>query len=67
VDFWEALVVIGGVEQKGHFLCMDLPHSDDCFVMAFPAECSPSSGASGLILRNSLAVLRSSARAGTGG
>jgi transposase len=37
-DFGEALVVIGGVEQKGHFLCMDLPHSDDCFVMAFPAE-----------------------------
>lgn len=37
-DFGEALVVIGGVEQKAHFLCMDLPHSDDCFVMAFPAE-----------------------------
>jgi transposase len=38
VDFGEALVVIGGVEQKGHFLCMDLPQSDDCFVIAFPAE-----------------------------
>jgi hypothetical protein len=38
VDFSEALVAIGGVEQKGHFLCMDLPQSDDCFVMAFPAE-----------------------------
>jgi hypothetical protein len=38
VDFGEALVVIGGVEQKGHFLCMDLPQSDDCFVMASPAE-----------------------------
>jgi len=37
-DFGEALVVIGGVEQKGHFLCVDLPHSDDSFVMAFPAE-----------------------------
>lgn len=37
-DFGEALVVIGGVEQKAHFLCVDLPHSDDCFVMAFPAE-----------------------------
>jgi transposase len=37
-DFGEALVVIGGVEQKAHFLCMDLPHSDDCFVVAFPAE-----------------------------
>jgi transposase len=37
-DFGEALVVIGGVEQKGHFLCVDLPHSDDCFVVIFPAE-----------------------------
>ena len=37
-DFGEALVVIGGVEQKAHFQCFDLPHSDDCFVMAFPAE-----------------------------
>jgi len=37
-DFGEALVVIAGVEQKAHYLAMDLPHSDDCFVMAFPAE-----------------------------
>jgi transposase len=37
-DFGEALVVVGGKPQKGHFLCVDLPHSDDCFVMAFPAE-----------------------------
>ena len=37
-DFGEALVVIGGVEQKGHFLCVDLPHSDDSFVVMFPAE-----------------------------
>jgi transposase len=37
-DFGEALVVIGGIEQKAHFLCMDLPHSDACFVVAFPAE-----------------------------
>jgi transposase len=37
-DFGEALVVIGGVEQKGHFLCIDLPYSDDSFVMMFPAE-----------------------------
>ena len=27
-DFGEALAVIGGVEQKIHFLVMDLPHSD---------------------------------------
>jgi transposase len=37
-DFGEALVVIAGVEQKAHYLAMDLPHSDDCYVVAFPAE-----------------------------
>jgi transposase len=37
-DFGEAQVVIGGVERKAHYLAMDLPQSDDCFVMAFPAE-----------------------------
>jgi transposase len=37
-DFGEAMVVIGGMERKAHYLAMDLPQSDDCFVMAFPAE-----------------------------
>jgi transposase len=37
-DFGEAMVVIGGVERKAHYLAVDLPQSDDCFVMAFPAE-----------------------------
>jgi hypothetical protein len=37
-DFGEALVVMAGVERKAHYLAIDLPHSDDCFVMAFPAE-----------------------------
>jgi transposase len=37
-DFGEAMVVIGGVKRKAHYLAMDLPQSDDCFVMAFPAE-----------------------------
>jgi transposase len=37
-DFGEARVVIAGVERKAHFQCFDLPHSDDCFVIAFPAE-----------------------------
>jgi transposase len=37
-DFGEAQVVIAGVEQKAHFMAFDLPHSDDCFVQAFPAE-----------------------------
>lgn len=30
--------MIAGVEQKVHFQCFDLPHADDCFVIAFPAE-----------------------------
>jgi transposase len=37
-DFGEAMVVIGGVKRKAHYLAVDLPQSDDCFVMAFPAE-----------------------------
>ena len=37
-DFGEALVVIGGVEQKAHRFVIDLPHSDGCFVKAYPAE-----------------------------
>jgi transposase len=36
-DFGEALVVIGGVEQKAHFFAFDLPHSDACYVRAYPA------------------------------
>jgi len=30
--------VIGGVRQKMHFFCMDLPQSDACFVKAYPRE-----------------------------
>ena len=37
-DFGEAQVVIAGVEQTAHYQAFDLPHSDDCFVQAFPAE-----------------------------
>jgi transposase len=37
-DFGEALAVIDGVERKIHFFAMDLPHSDACFVQAYPAE-----------------------------
>ena len=36
-DFGEALVVIGGVEQKAHFFAFDLPHSDACYIRAYPA------------------------------
>src|SRR3712207_1702366 len=37
-DFGEAVAVVGGVERKVHFFCLDLPHSDACFVKAYPAE-----------------------------
>lgn len=33
-------MVIGGVEQKAHFFALDLPHSDACFVRAYPAAVS---------------------------
>jgi transposase InsO family protein len=39
-DFGEAMVVIGGVEQKAYFFALDLPHSDACFVRAYPAAVS---------------------------
>ena len=37
-DFGEALVGIAGVDCKAHYLVVDLPHSDDAFVKAFPGE-----------------------------
>jgi transposase len=37
-DFGEARVIVGGEERKAHYFAIDLPHSDDCFVRAFPAE-----------------------------
>lgn len=39
-DFGEAIVIIGGVEQKAYFLALDMPHSDACFVRAYPAAIS---------------------------
>src|SRR6056297_1397651 len=36
-DFGEAAAIIDGIEQKAHFFVMDLPHSDACFVRAYPA------------------------------
>ena len=38
VDFGEAVGVIGGVRQKLHFFCMDLPQSDACFLKAYPCK-----------------------------
>src|SRR5690348_2883160 len=37
-DFGEAVAEIAGVERKIHFFAVDLPHSDACFVQAYPAE-----------------------------
>ena len=37
-DFGQAKAVIGGVEQTIHYFVLDLPHSDACFVKAYPAE-----------------------------
>ena len=37
-DFGEAIAVICGVKLKVHYLCVDLPQSDDLFVKAYPAE-----------------------------
>ena len=41
-DYGEARVIIGGVEQKAHYFALDLPHSDGCFVKAYPAETTES-------------------------
>ena len=35
-DFGEAVAVIAGVESKMHYLVLDLPHSDGCFMKAYP-------------------------------
>ena len=37
-DFGEALAVIAGEERRVHYFVLDLPHSDGCFVKAYPAE-----------------------------
>lgn len=36
-DFGEAMVIIGGIEQKAHFFAFDLPHSDASYIRAYPA------------------------------
>ena len=37
-DFGEAVAVIAGVEGKVLYFVLDLPHSDGCFVKAYPGE-----------------------------
>ena len=36
-DFGEADAIIAGVMHRAHFFVMTLPHSDACFVAAYPA------------------------------
>ena len=36
-DFGEAMVFIGGIEQKAYFFAFDLPHSDAGYIRAYPA------------------------------
>ena len=36
-DFGEADAIIAGVKYRAHFVVMTLPHSDACFVAAYPA------------------------------
>ena len=36
----EARAVIGGAVRKVHFFAFDLPHSDACYVRAYPAAIS---------------------------
>jgi len=36
-DFGEADAIIAGIEYRTHFFVMTLPHSDACFVCAYPA------------------------------
>jgi transposase len=36
-DFGEADVIIGGIQYRAHYFVMSLPHSDACFVCAYPA------------------------------
>ena len=36
-DFGEADVVIGGDQYRAHYFVMTLPHSDACFVCAYPS------------------------------
>jgi transposase len=38
VDFGEADIMLAGALVRAHYFVLDLPHSDDAFVMAFPAE-----------------------------
>ena len=51
-DFGQAKAVIGGVEQTIHYFVLDLPHSDACFVKAYPAERRPRRSATVTSLRS---------------
>ena len=37
-DFGEADGYIGGKKVRFHYFCINLPHSDGCFIKAYPAK-----------------------------
>ena len=42
-DFGQAEGYIAGKKVRFHYFCVDLPHSDGCFVRAYPAETAEAS------------------------
>ena len=55
-DFGEAIGIIGGVERKIRFFAFDLPHSDACFVVGYPADPNQANETSSLKLTDCLCV-----------
>ena len=39
----KVVAVIGGAKRRVHYFVLDLPHSDGCFVKAYPAETTEAS------------------------
>ena len=58
VDFGEAFGIIGGIKRKVHFFCLDLPHSDACFVKGFVDGGGDMSGTSQVLLGHHLKTLK---------
>ena len=59
------------MERKIHFFAMDLPHSDACFVQAYPAEtteafCDGHNGAFGFFGKVPHSILYDNTQAGGG-
>ena len=68
-DFGEAVAIVAGVERKVHYFVLDLPHSDGCFVKAYPAETTEAfldGHVSAFALLENTGEYRVAARAGDG-